>query len=99
MPPRLLIERQNVDGGQIRIEDTSAFRGLPVLVFTGSDDTDHPQDVDGAVVDWLCECGADVEFCWLPDRGVVGNGHMLMMEDNSDELADMIVAWLDNHAG
>ena len=99
VPPRLLIERQNVDGGQIRIDDTSPFRGLPVLVFTGSDDTDHPKDVDGAVVDWLRECGADVEFCWLPDRGVVGNGHMLMMEDNSDELADMILAWLDNHAG
>lgn len=94
VPPRLIIERQNVRGGQIRIADPSVFRDLPVLVFTGSDDTDHPKDVDGAVVDWLRANGADVDFCWLPDRGIVGNGHMLMMEDNSDELADIIIGHL-----
>lgn len=94
VPPRLLIERQNVNGGQIRIDDASVFDGLPVLVFTGSDDTDHPKDVDGKVVDWLRDAGAAVEFCWLPDRGIDGNGHMLMMEENSDELADMLVAWV-----
>ena len=95
VPPRLIIERQNVHGGQIRIDDVSVFDGLPVLVFTGSDDTDHPRDVDGRVADWLADAGAAVDFWWLPDRGVDGNGHMLMMEDNSDELADMIMEWLE----
>ncbi len=95
VPPRLIIERQNVDGGQVRIQDPSVFRDLPVLVLTGSDDTDHPKEVDGAVVDWLRGCGAAVEFCWLPDRGIDGNGHMLMMEDNSDRLADIVIDWLD----
>jgi len=64
------------------------------MVFTGSDDTDHPKDIDQAVVDLLAEAGAAVEFWWLPDRGIDGNGHMLMMEDNSDELADMIIGWV-----
>jgi hypothetical protein len=33
---------------------------------------------------------------WLPARGISGNGHMLMIEDNSDELAAMIMNWLDS---
>ena len=78
----------------MKIENLSAFDGLKVLVFTGELDTDHPKDIDSAVVDWLIDAGAQAEFWWLPDRGIDGNGHMLMMEDNSDGLADMIIGWL-----
>ena len=94
VPPRLLYERQNINNSQLRIEDLAAFRDLPVMVFTGSDDRDHPKDIDQAVVALLAEAGATVEFWWLPDRDIDGNGHMLMMEDNSDELADMIIGWV-----
>jgi pimeloyl-ACP methyl ester carboxylesterase len=31
---------------------------------------------------------------YLPDAGIFGNGHMLMMEDNNRELLGRIVAWL-----
>ncbi len=94
VPPRLLYERQNIGGSQLKIQNLSVFDGLPVMVFTGSQDTDHPKDIDGAVVDWLIDAGAKAEYWWLPDRGINGNGHMLMMEDNSDELADMIIGWI-----
>lgn len=94
VPPRLLYERQNINGSQLKIENVAAFDGLPVMVFTGEFDTDHPREIDGDVVDWLKECGAAAEYWWLPDHGVGGNGHMLMMEDNSDELADMIIGWV-----
>ena len=30
-----------------------------------------------------------------PERGIAGNGHMPMCEDNSDEIAALIVAWLE----
>lgn len=93
VPPRLLYERQNINGSQLKVENPAVFEGLPVMVFTGEFDTDHPRDIDGAVVDWLAANGAAVEFWWLPDHGVDGNGHMLMMEDNSDDLADMIIGW------
>ena len=99
VPPRLLYERQNVGGSQLKIENLAAFDGLPVMVFTGSDDTDHPKEIDGAVVDWLLDAGAKAEYWWLPDRGIDGNGHMLMMEENSDELADMIIGWIEQGAG
>ena len=39
------------------------------------------------IVTWLNGNGAKADFCFLADRGIVGNGHMLMLEDNSDEIA------------
>lgn len=94
VPPKLLYQRQNIGGSQLKIDDPSVFDDLPVMVFTGEFDTDHPKEIDGAVVDWLADVGAMVEFWWLPDHGIGGNGHMLMMEENSDELADMIIGWV-----
>ncbi len=95
IPPRLLIERQNIHGAQVRVEDPSRLRGKPVFVVTGSEDVDHARDIDGAIVDWLNANGARAEFHFLADHGVAGNGHMLMMENNADAIADVIIDWLD----
>jgi pimeloyl-ACP methyl ester carboxylesterase len=95
-PPRLLLERQNVHGSQLRVSDPQKLAGKRVLVITGTADLDHAKDVDGAIVTWLKANGAAAEFCFLGDRGIVGNGHMLMMEENSDEIADIIMHWLDH---
>jgi hypothetical protein len=46
-------------------------------------------------VSWLNANGAKAEFCFLADRGIVGNGHMLMLEQNSDEIAGLILEWLE----
>jgi pimeloyl-ACP methyl ester carboxylesterase len=93
--PRLLYERQNVRGSQLRIQDFAHFAGKEILVVTGSDDTDHPRYLDAATVDWLAQNGASVEFCFLPERGESGNGHMLMLEDNADAIAALILEWAD----
>jgi hypothetical protein len=37
----------------------------------------------------------DVSFLKLADIGLHGNGHMMMMEKNSDAIAQVIVDWLD----
>jgi hypothetical protein len=60
-----------------------------MLVLTGDHDPRHPKELDGALATFL---GAD--FVWLPDVGIVGNGHMLMMEDNHEQLAGRISRWL-----
>ena len=36
-----------------------------------------------------------VEFIKLADIGIKGNGHMMMMEKNSDQIARVIADWLD----
>lgn len=92
--PRLLYQRRNVRGSQVKVADPRRFAGLPILVVTGSEDLDHTREIDGATVDWLKAAGAKAEFLWLADVGIVGNGHMLMLEENSDAIAERILGWL-----
>ncbi|WP_263357680.1 alpha/beta fold hydrolase [Acidicapsa ligni] len=92
---RLLYERLNVRGSQVRVQNPLCFRGMPVLIVTGSDDLEHPREVDEQLSTWLKAQGASSEFVWLSDRGIYGNGHMMMMERNSNQIADLILEWLD----
>jgi len=34
--------------------------------------------------------GARVDYWFLEDQGIKGNGHMMMLEENSDEIANLI---------
>ena len=47
-----------------------------------------------APVRYLAQAGVDSTFMRLPDRGIHGNGHMMMLEKNSDAIAGVIEGWL-----
>lgn len=97
LPHRLSYQRQNVRGSQIRVAGSFVPGGQPILIMTGSHDIDHPREVDQEVVDWLTNLGARVKFDFLADSDIIGNGHMLMLEGNSSEIAQRIIGWiLDN---
>ena len=86
---RLFNERFNIGGRGLRIDDPAALGGTPILIVTGDHDPRHPRAMDEATARYL---GA--EFLWLPDEGISGNGHMPMIEDNSDAIADRLLLWL-----
>ena len=46
-------------------------------------------------VEYLQQAGVAVTFLKLADIGIHGNGHMMMMEKNSDQIAGVIAEWLD----
>jgi pimeloyl-ACP methyl ester carboxylesterase len=48
-------------------------------------------------VEYLKQAGVDVSFVKLADIGLRGNGHMMMMEKNSDAIAQVIIEWLDKN--
>jgi len=48
-------------------------------------------------VGYLRQAGVDVSFVKLADIGLRGNGHMMMMEKNSDAIAQVIVEWVDKN--
>ena len=98
LAPRLIHERLNVRGAQLKVSRFENFHGKPILLVTGSHDIDHPRSLDAATADWLADNGAAAEFWYLPELGIEGNGHMMMMEDNSDELAARIAGWLEGAA-
>jgi pimeloyl-ACP methyl ester carboxylesterase len=69
-----------------------ALEETPVAVLTGGASifaTFAPQ-----VVDFLKTAGAAVEWIHLPERGIDGNGHGLIFEANSDEIAKLVADWI-----
>jgi pimeloyl-ACP methyl ester carboxylesterase len=46
-------------------------------------------------VAYLRQAGVPAEFLKLADVGIKRNGHMMMMEKNSDQIAEIIANWLD----
>lgn len=93
----LVQQRMNVAGRQIRVAAPSCYRGLPVMVVTGSKDLEHPRETDEAIVRWLRDNGAEADFVWLAELGIEGNGHMFMLERNSKSIASLVCDWLDAH--
>jgi pimeloyl-ACP methyl ester carboxylesterase len=93
--PRLLQQRLNIGGAQMKVTDFAKYRGKRVLVMLGTDDIDHPRELDLRIADWLNENGAKADFWFLGDHGMIGNGHMMMLENNSDALAKLILSWVE----
>ena len=79
----------------MKVADFSKYHGKRVLVMTGTEDIDHPHDIDQPIVEWLNQNGAKADFWFLRDRGISGNGHMMMLEKNSDALALLILSWVN----
>jgi pimeloyl-ACP methyl ester carboxylesterase len=97
IPPRLLYERRNIRDSQLKVGDFANYRGRRILVVTGTADADHPRKLDESIVEFFNKNGAKADYIYLGDRGIVGNGHMMMMEKNSDAIAQVIVDWLEKN--
>jgi hypothetical protein len=48
------------------------------------------------VADWLRDRNAGVSHLNLEEHGIRGNGHMMMLEKNSDAVAGLILDWLSS---
>ena len=85
-------------------EDLSAFAKIPQLYVYGdfmSDDYkvvhSWAESVRRGIPAWrakLDELHADYTWVNLPEMGIKGNSHMLMMDNNNDQIAGLINDWL-----
>jgi hypothetical protein len=80
---------------------------IPILIMFG----DHLGDVEGRFatlwpmnldscrqfVQQVHDAGGDAQLMELPKLGIKGNSHMLMQDKNNLQLADLIIAWIDQH--
>jgi hypothetical protein len=80
---------------ELLTDGIGVYRGKRALVLIGTDDVDHPRELDVRIADWLNENGANADFWFLGDRGVSGNGHMMMIESNSDAVAKLVLSWVE----
>ena len=87
-----------------REHDPRRLRGLPHLFVWGDYLDLHPFWVHSrpAVERWrdaLIEAGCDVTWMDLPARGIRGNSHAMMADQNSDAIAGLVLDWLATHSG
>jgi len=83
-------------------EDVKRLKG-PVLLVYGDNAKDHPRwsKIRAGGVEYtkaLKDAGGSVDVIDLPDVGIKGNSHMMMMDKNSDRVADLIQKWLTEKA-
>lgn len=77
----------------------AALKGVPHLFVWGDNLDAHPlwRQIVPNMARWrdaVAGAGADVSWVSLPDRGLKGNSHMLMMDRNSDAVAALVQEWL-----
>lgn len=68
------------------------LRGVPVLVAQG--EASYHAPYDHGTVAYLRQAGVEVDYVRLADRGITGNGHMMMLELNNREIAHVAHDWL-----
>ncbi|MEY9930035.1 hypothetical protein ABH926_004677 [Catenulispora sp. GP43] len=79
--------------------DLAPLRAIPHVFLWGDHLDDDPMWRDEYASarrfhDALRSLGADSEWIDLPARGITGNSHLLMMDDNSTRLSRLLCDWL-----
>jgi len=84
-------------------EKISALKNIPIAVIYGDNAKEHPRwgKIRQNVVNYvgaINEAGGKAQVIDLPDIGITGNTHMIMMDRNSDRVAEVIQKWLAGKA-
>jgi len=85
-------------GGGSR-DKAAALKDVPAVIIFGDNAKEHPRwsKIRQNVHDYaglIKQAGGSVEVIDLPDIGIKGNTHMMMMDKNSDQVAAVIQKWL-----
>jgi len=68
------------------------LKGIPAVVIAA--EASYHQVYDHCTAKYLNQAGVKAEYIRLQDKGIRGNGHMVMIEKNNLEIARLIDAWL-----
>lgn len=66
---------------------------IPAMIVVG--EASYHAPYDHCTARFLKQAGMPVDFVRLEDRGVHGNGHLMMLEKNNARIAGLIADWLD----
>jgi hypothetical protein len=98
---KALVAVEPANAGDIR--QAAVLKGTPVLAIYGDyieQDARWPK-IRQIGVDFLQAvnaAGGKAEIVDLPKMGIRGNSHMIMMDKNSQQVAELIQAWLERQA-
>ena len=69
------------------------LRQLPILILTA--EASYHAPYDHCTVKFLEQAGVHSTWIKLADAGIRGNGHMMMLEKNNQEIGAVMSKWLD----
>ena len=68
------------------------LKDIPVMVMTA--EASYHQVYDHCTVKYLSQAGVRTEYIRLQDKGIHGNGHMVMIEKNNLDVARVVNDWV-----
>jgi pimeloyl-ACP methyl ester carboxylesterase len=86
-PDRIKCWRQKEPARQL-----TNLRNIPVVII--SSEASYHAPYDHCTAQYLSQAGVKNEHIRLADRGIHGNGHMMMLEKNNLAIAAVIAEWL-----
>jgi pimeloyl-ACP methyl ester carboxylesterase len=72
------------------------LQSIPVLFMVG--EGSYHRIYDHCLAKWLNQAGVKTEYVEMEKVGLPGNGHMMMLEKNSADIAKYIGSWLTRNA-
>ena len=70
------------------------LKGIPILIVTS--EASYHAPYDHCTSEFLKQAGVKHDFVRLTDLHIHGNGHMMMLEKNSSEVAGVLMNWLES---
>ena len=94
---KAIVAVESASGGTLA--KAAALKNVPILMVFGDNVDLHPRWVayrklDLEYADAVRAAGGKVDVINLPDLGIKGNSHMIMMDRNNGAVADVIQRWL-----
>ena len=100
-PSELAIERQQKPDGENLVQcwlqrpparQLTNLAKTPILILTA--EASYHAPYDHCSVKFLEQAGVHPTFVRLSEAGIHGNGHMMMLEKNNADIAELIARWL-----
>jgi pimeloyl-ACP methyl ester carboxylesterase len=73
------------------------LQGIPILLMSA--EASYHATYDHCTSKFLTQAGVEHDAVRLADNGLRGNGHMVMLERNNHEAADLMIDWLADRLG
>jgi pimeloyl-ACP methyl ester carboxylesterase len=94
-----ILDQQAPEPGKVacyvQVEPARKLKNLqtiPVLFLSG--EGGYHREYDHCLAKWLNQAGVKTEYVEIEKVGLTGNGHMMMLEKNSAEIAKYMGSWL-----
>ena len=71
------------------------LKNIPVMVMSA--EASYHQVYDHCTAKYLNQAGVKAEMVRLQDKGIRGNGHMVMIEKNNLEIAHLLDDWAQHN--